>query len=452
MTRLRRLAWVGATILAACSPGPSDRMVSRAVTISEAMPPMRSFGVLQPVPAQRSNAEMMEDFLDLSFRLESGRVVPRMTRFEQPISVRVTGAAPPTMISDLRALIGRLNDEAGIDIFLTSAPQAAVTIEAIPMAELRRAVPRAACFVVPRISSWEEFKVLRRTPQLDWTTLERRDRAVVFIPADAAPQEIRDCLHEELAQAIGPLNDLYRLPDSVFNDDNIHGVLTGFDMLMLRAYYAPELRNGMTRGEVAARLPAIFARLNPAGEGRPARPVNDTSRDWIEAIETALNMSAPPVQRREAASRAMALSQAFGWSGARYGFAHYAYGRLHMGLDNELALNAFLQAQRAFREDPAMRIHEATVAVQLAAFALRANDPERVLSLVDPAIPVAEAHQNAAVLSKLLAFRAEALDLLGDAGAAQSARLDSLGWGRYAFGPEHEVRARLSEVAWHRPR
>jgi len=34
-----------------------------------------------------------------------------------------------------------------------------------------------------------------------------------------SPQEVRDCLHEELAQALGPLNDLYRLPDSVFNDD-----------------------------------------------------------------------------------------------------------------------------------------------------------------------------------------------------------------------------------------
>jgi hypothetical protein len=81
----------------------------------------------------------------------------------------------------------------------------------------------------------------------------------VFMPADVAPQEVRDCLHEEVAQAIGPLNDLYRLPDSVFNDDNFHTVLTGFDMLILRATYAPELRSGMTRAEVAAALPGILA-------------------------------------------------------------------------------------------------------------------------------------------------------------------------------------------------
>ena len=79
---------------------------------------------------------------------------------------------------------------------------------------------------------------------------------------------MRDCLHEELAQALGPLNDLYRLSDSVFNDDNMHTVLTGFDMLILRVFYSPALRSGMTRAEVAARLPAILAQLNPAGQSR----------------------------------------------------------------------------------------------------------------------------------------------------------------------------------------
>ena len=87
----------------------------------------------------------------------------------------------------------------------------------------------------------------------------------LFIPSDASPQEIRDCLHGE--RGAGPLNDLYRLPNSVFNDDNIHTILTDFDMMVLRATYAPELRSGMTRAEVAARLPAILRRINPAGEG-----------------------------------------------------------------------------------------------------------------------------------------------------------------------------------------
>ena len=41
---------------------------------------------------------------------------------------------------------------------------------------------------------------------------------------------MRDCLNEEITQALGPANDLYRLPDSIWNDDNFHGMATPFDM------------------------------------------------------------------------------------------------------------------------------------------------------------------------------------------------------------------------------
>jgi len=133
-------------------------------------------------------------------------------------------------------------------------------------AQIRRHVPTAACFVVPNISRLSDYRQARRLSRTDWTQIRTRERIAIFVPGDSSPQEARDCLHEELAQALGPLNDLYRIADSVFNDDNIHAVLTGFDMLILRAYYAPELSSGMTRADVAARLPAILGRLNPQGD------------------------------------------------------------------------------------------------------------------------------------------------------------------------------------------
>lgn len=445
---MRRLALVVLTVLAACAPpAPHPSVATRANAFSEALPPMRSFPAAPASRPTRSNADIAIDFLDLTFRMESGRAVPVMTRFEQPVSVRVTGMPPPSLVSDLRGLLARLRSEAGIDIFLSGGPEANITIEAIPRSELQRVVPRAACFVVPRVSGWQEFLAARRTPQIDWTTLTRRDRATIFVPADVAAQEIRDCLHEELAQALGPLNDLYRLPDSVFNDDNIHAVLTGFDMLVLRAYYAPELRSGMSRGEVAARLPALLARLNPAGESIPRRATNDTSRDWIDAMETALSPGGSPYVRRRAAEDAINLSRAFGWRGTRPGFAYYAYGRLQVSNDTDLARAAFEQAAREFRTVPGAGIYEAHVAVQLAAFSLSSGDAEGTLRLVDGAIPIAARAENAALLSTLMMFRAEALDLLGRSGEAEAVRLDSLGWARYGLGSEHNVRARLAEIA-----
>jgi len=409
---------------------------------------MRVFTTNYVAPATRSNSEIAEDFLDLAFRMESGRTVVRMTRFDGPITVRATGVTNPTMINDLQVLLSRLRREAGLNISMVNADQpASITIEAVPRATMQAAVPRAACFTVPRLTSWSEFKIARRSPQVDWTTLTRRDRAIIFVPADVAPQETRDCLHEELAQSLGPLNDLYRLPDSVFNDDNIQAVLTSFDMLILRAFYDPELHNGMSRGEVAGRIRPILARLNPNGERGESMPLNDTSRDWIDSIETALANGANPTERRNAAAKAIQLGRAFGWTGTRAGFAQYAYGRLEVGHNPAVALASFNAAESSYRASPVMQIHTAHIAVQQAAFALAARDTARVIELADRYTDVAERHQNAALLATLMMFKAQALEMRGQIAQAESLRLDSLGWARYGFGSDANVQARLDEIA-----
>ena len=444
---MRRLAILAMSILSACAPLQQDTPPGRAVTLDQSLPPMRSFAQTDVPQPTRPNADIAQDFLDLTFQMESGRAIPQMTRFDGPVSVRVTGDVPPTLVPDLRLLIDRLRLEAGIDIFLTGAPEASITIQGISRTELQGAAPNAACFVVPRVSSWDDFKQVRRTPQVDWTTLTRRDTAAIFIPADTAPQEIRDCLHEELAQALGPLNDLYRLPDSVFNDDNIHAVLTGFDMLILRAYYAPELANGMRQDEVAVRLPALLARLNPGGAAAASTPLTDTSRDWIDAIELALSGQAPAARRRDAAEQAIGLVRAFGWTGPRRGFAFYAYGRLLVGHDPDLAFAAFTEAYQTYRSSPDTRLHAATVAVQLAAFSLSAGDAATTLELADFGIPIATTYENAALLATLMMFKSEALAMEGRGPQAAALRLDSLAWARYGFGSDRNVRARLREIA-----
>ncbi|MEJ6398093.1 DUF2927 domain-containing protein [Yoonia sp. 208BN28-4] len=453
---MNRLAAFALCFVTSCAPTPQNMVdgqtvATRAAGFQGEIPSLRMFTDTSVARPSRPNREIAQDFLDLAFRMESGRNIPALTRFDGPIKVRATGNYGPTMITDLEILLDRMRREAGLDISLTTADDAQITVEAVPRATLQRAVPRAACFVVPRINSWADFTIARRTSQVDWTTLTTRDRATIFVPADVAPQEIRDCLHEELAQALGPLNDLYRLPDSVFNDDNIHTVLTGFDMLILRLYYSPALRNGMTRRQVADRLPALLARMNPAGQRETPDPAPDTSRDWINAMEEALANGASPFARRAAAERAIALGRAFGWTGAREGFAHYAYGRLQVGNNSEVALASFNAAERAYRRSPETQIHAAHIAVQQAAFALAAGDGETVLRLTESATDVARRHQNAALMSTLMMFQAEALDLMGNTAEAEAIRLDSLGWARYGFGSEASVQARLNEIAALRP-
>ena len=224
-------------------------------------------------------------------------------------------------------------------------------------------------------------------------------------------------------------------------------MLTGFDMLMLRAYYVPDLRSGMSAQQVADRLPGILSRINPRGQRPGGRIPSGTSRAWIDAMTVALGGRASEPRRRQAAARAVAIGQSLGWTGPREGFAHYAYGRLQIGNDATLALGAFNAANRSYGQSPVTNIHAAHVAVQLAAFTQIARDPEATIAITAPAITVARQHENAALLSLLMMFQAEALDMKGDTDAGMALRLDSLGWALYGFGTRDEVIDRLNEIA-----
>ncbi len=447
---MRFLLMIPLLLVAACSTGkPAGEMTERrASTHAAPLPPMKRFSRTSPSPATRSNTEIARDFLDLSFRMESGRVLPVMTRFEGPITLRVTGKVPASLGPDLSHLLSRLNNEAGISIRRVGPLQpASITIEVIPRKELQRFVPQAACFVVPRLTSWAQFRQQRRGGITSWASLTERSQIAIFLPGDVSPQEVRDCLHEELAQALGPLNDLYRLPDSVFNDDNFQTVLTGFDMLILRAYYAPEMHNGMTRSQAAATLPRVLARLNPRGQRAPTGPIIGlSSRAWINAIETALGPKGSTATRRKSAMNAVTIARDKGWNDTRLAFSLYALGRLSLSAKTDTAMNAFLNSGAIYNRRET-RVQAAHVSMQLAAFSLSAGDGATTLQLVNSSLPAVTNSKNAALLATLMMIKAEALELVGRSSEARAVRTESLGWARYGFGSDKAVRNRLAEIS-----
>jgi hypothetical protein len=408
---------------------------------------IQAFAAGPAVGALRSNAEMASDFLDLEFRMESGRALPVLTRFEGPITIAMTGDVPPAARSELAKVVSRFQREAGLNVRVVAGNQGAITIDFRPKSALRRAVPSAACFVVPNVSSFDAYLKARGTATVDWTRITRREKVAVFVPSDTSPQEVRDCLHEELAQAMGPLNDLFRLSDSVFNDDNFHAVLTGFDMLMLRTHYAPELRSGMNEAEVAARLPAILARLNPAGQRISGSPRQLSPRVWISAAEAAFGATGSAASRPIAAERMLSIAKAQGWRDGRLAFSYFALGRAQTGRDMQAAVAAYTEAARIWRTQAGGQVHAAHVDMQLAAFALSSGQFDQAIALTDRAVPVVRQFQNASLLATLLAMRAEALDATGRSSEARAARLDSQGWARYAFGSDAQVRARLADIS-----
>ncbi len=447
--RMMALGLLAAGLLSACAPASVTRHDPATLpTPALDLPPMKIFDAVPAQSVTRSNTSIARDFLDLSFQLENGVQLPTLTRFEGPITLRVTGDRIPVSLNpDLDRLLTRLRTEAGIEISRVPAAQpASITIEALSKAELARRAPNTACIVVPNVSSWEEFTRARRH-SLSWTEVTTRTQLSIFLPSDEAPQEIRDCLHEELAQALGPLNDLFRLSDSVFNDDNIHSVLTPFDMLILRATYDPALRSGMGAPQVAAALPGILDRIHPQGRGSDGRALAmDTPVAWQEAVLTALGEGALNT-RRTAAQNAVIISQENGWTDSRAGFSWMLLGRLSVSQDRVASHMALTTSYDIYAARPETRFHAAHVAMQLAALALSEGQYERAYTLSANAIPAAQEAQNAALLASLMLTEAEALVKLGRPSEARSLRLDSLGWARYGFGSDEQVRARVAEIA-----
>ncbi|WP_245860884.1 DUF2927 domain-containing protein [Rhodobacter maris] len=452
LTRISALA--GLAVLAGCAAPPPafEAPTARAATAALDLPLSEIFpGSPRAAPVPRaavlpSNSELARDFMELSFSLESGRRFGQFSRFEGPVTVALAPGAPPAAEPELVRLVARLRREAGLPISVGASASNHIRIEFVPRRKMRREAPGAACFVVPNATNWSDYRAQRRTPAGDWAQVKQRTAATVFIPVEATPQELRDCLHEETSQALGPLNDLYRLPDSVWNDDNFQSVLTRYDMMQLRATYAPELQSGLSAPEVQARLPAVFARLNPAGGAVRGLREDPTPRAYVNAVNRAIGPGSTRA-RRAAAQTAIQLATAQGWHDTRAAFGWYALGRLTVQSDPETALHAFATAGAIYRSTPGAGIQSAHVDMQLAALALSSGHAQEAIALADRALAPALEGENAALVATLHLIRAEAYEALGEGVQARQARLDSGQWAGYGFGSDAAARARAAEVA-----
>ncbi|GHA53223.1 hypothetical protein GCM10008927_18770 [Amylibacter ulvae] len=386
-----------------------------------------------PRGVARSNGDIAGDILDLTFALENGQRLPVFTRFETPVRVGFVGHAPAVLRKDLKNLITRIRSEANIDIASVSTG-ANIHIDIVNGNQMR-GVENKVCFIAPNVESFAQYRKRRTDPSLRWENQTTREQIVIVIPDDATPQVMRDCLHEELAQALGPLNDLYHLSDSVFNDDDFHLILTSFDMLVLRSLYSADLQSGMTSAQVSARLPKILAALNPLGQTDISNPRPATSRAWVNDIRLAQNTGNDLALRLRGANGAVNASVSFGYGPTRQGFAQYIRADILADAQQSGAAQGFAQTYNLFKSAFGENdIHTAHASVQMASLALSADKHALADAVLKPAIATARRHENATLLVQLLALRASWGDATGNIAAANDARAAVTAWGPYAFG------------------
>lgn len=446
---MRQFLFAAVLVLSGCAGQQTSRLDSSDISL----PPMKTFGRAAPVPPANSNAQLARDFLDLTFHLENGDTVPAFSRIEGPITIRVLAKAPTTLSNDLDQLIERLRREARLDVRRVASDQpASITVEPMPQRQIQNVAPTAACFVRPNVSSWKEYRARRNDPRTHWDRLTERKSMAIFLPNDVSPQEVRDCLHEEIAQGLGPVNDIYRLSTSIFNDDNFHAVLTGYDMLMLRVAYDRTLVSGMSRQQVAQRLPSILTRINPRGGAGDIAPPAIQMGAWERAIAQATSPRGSTSRKLAAAQRAVDLAMRAGARDPRLAFSYYVLGRQSLATDPNGALKAFLTAGSIYQKRPDSALQEAHVALQVAAFQLSAGRAEIAEQLVNQNLATVQKAEHASLLSLLLLVKAEALELQEKPLEAAQVRRDALAWGRYGFGQNGAVRTRAAEILAISPR
>ena len=87
--------------------------------------------------------------------------------------------------------------------------------------------------------------------------------ALIVVKGELSGMLRQTCIHEELAQTMGLINDDNSVRPSIFNDDQEFALLTEHDEFLLRLLYDPALTPNMTAAEARPLSPALVGKLRP---------------------------------------------------------------------------------------------------------------------------------------------------------------------------------------------
>lgn len=408
-------------------------------------------------PVQMANRDIAREFVSLVFEPENAGKLTGLLKFEPPITVAFASASLDPYKADLKDLIVRMRREADLDIrMIADAGSADIQISRAPRRLVDRYFPNVQCFLIPERLSFRQFIARLDSGRLtEWSELTRREGATVFLPSSAKPHEIRECLQEEIAQSLGPANDLFHLPDSVFNDDNVHTSLTSFDMLVLRTLYDPRLKMGMSRRAAMSAALDVLNEINPRGRNRSPSPRRADPR-WNAALNDAFAPEVSDAVRDAALERALLLARRLPKPDHRLAHTLSVLAAIDIRNRPPLAeghLQTALASLRIGYPDDDLRV--ATLKLYLAQTKLALDKPEEALTLVDAALPSLAAHDAELRIATALKVKSTALRDLGRGEMAVAVGMDSLRWARYALGANFgglEEAQRLLEVAQSRLR
>jgi hypothetical protein len=445
MPILRRLLLSIPLVLgAACAPVQEtpvqETAVSEPVLAAAPLPAFPRLG--SALPAGRTaydNASLARLLAALSHEVEWGARRPNLVRYEGPVSVGMEGPGAARYGAFLDGFLNRLRVNS--EIAIARGPGAPnLHVRFIDGDRFDGLVRTAACVVAQGDVSWRDFSSDPSGRGARALAEARRiEQMTIFIPDNAPPYLVRNCLLEEIPQALGLANDLYGLGSSIFNDDAAHLWPTKLDYLMLRVLYAPEMATGLDRRETGTRALAVLNRINPAGIGAPPLPLlrQRSLGDWPELIQNVFSRAASEREARDYAEKALTIVEAYAPMSAQHCHTLVTAGRVLSRPEPQRALQLFDQARRVCEAAHGVSdVRHARIALESACALLRLDRFGEVIAVTEATWPVLAAHGQDERLAAIYTIQSEALAAAepGSPRAASVARL-AAEWNAYALGP-----------------
>lgn len=384
---------------------------------------------------------LVEDFVDLQFKTEWGSGHEQLLRWPGPVTVGMVGPELDAYRPDVADLLARLNQDAPtLDISLANAGPGDITIRTAPKSEMREIAETALCFFAPVALDWEGYKAANARGDGGWDGIRKLENITIFIPEHAAPHVFRICFVEEIMQALGPGNDLYRLEDSGFNDDEVHVAPTAFDFLMLRTLYHPSLRPGMSQPEArAAARKVLTNELAKTGEASTRIPRKRTDHDQeYQLYHYFSDVRRDPDERRELLDLANEAAAKLDENDHRIGEA--LRSEAYFASEREQSVRAVDFAERAvahFEQTlPEGSARLARSRADLGLFLLLNRQYDEAIDVLSAAEPWLAAHGKEDDLASSMRLRAIALAQVGEFDDAADAARDALAWAAFVYGAD----------------
>lgn len=431
--------------LSACGPQVTEFAIPDD---AEVLPGYPTLGTLLPAGhTGYSNESLADLFVRLTHDLEWGGRRPHLIRYEVPINVGLTGPSSGQYQGFLDRYLAEVRAYTDIPIARGSSPHN-LLIRFVPGDDFRTKVPRHVCVVAPDALSWETF---RKDPDRYGTQAFERQRKLsamtVFIPDNAAPWLIRSCLVEEIAQALGPVNDLYGLGPTIFNDDGAHTWPTRLDFLMLKVLYSPGMKTGFSRRTTRREVRAILDTLNPGGH--TARPLPSLRQRemkvWAEQLREASQSGESAAARQRAANRALAMAVRRAPGSAYHCHSLIVLARAS-GNDPSAEVGVLERAERiCARAHGPEDIRLARLKLERARATFRTGRASAALSLSENLETTLAGHGQDDRLVAFYALQEAALRAIQQGTRSFRARRQAGAWGAYALGRNNpDVRLLLS--------